>query len=300
MVGLDLSLMDKTLIEYTAFLSYYFRPEKIYFINVQPDLDIPDELREEFPGFDQPRDELIKVEMKEKVASFFPDHKDFDIEYEVIEGSARKEMLHWSHVKNIDLLIAGRKKDLKGSGMIPQQLARKVSCSVLFVPEKAKMSIRNILVPIDFSEYCSMALEEAHEIAKIDKEVKIHLQHAFEVPMGYSKTGKTEEEFAEIMKRHASKRMKKFLEETGKNADSYQLIYSFNQEHQSAADLINKAAHDMSADLIIIGARGRTALTALFLGSTAEKLITRDSDIPLLVVKHKAKTFSFWEMLESI
>lgn len=300
MVGLDLSLMDKTLIEYTAFLSYYFRPEKIYFVNVQPDLDIPDELRESYPEFDQPKDELIEKELKEKVASFFRDYQDFDIECEVIEGSPRKEMLHWAHVKNIDLFIAGRKKELEGSGMVPRQLARKMSCSILFVPEKVKMSLREILVPIDFSEYCNLALEEATEISKIDQAVKIHLQHAFEVPMGYSKTGKTEEEFAEIMEKHAQTRMKKFLEKGNHISDHMVQVFSFNQEHISPADLINKTAHEKEVDLIIIGARGRTALTALFLGSVAEKLISKDSDIPLLVVKHKAKTFSFWEMLSTI
>lgn len=300
MVGLDLSLIDKTLIEYTAFLSYYFRPEKIYFINVQPSLDIPDELRESFPEFDKPKDELLEAEMTEKVGTFFANYKDFDIEVEAIEGSARKEMLHWAHVKNVDLLIAGRKKELEGSGMVPQQLARKVSCSVLLVPEKVKMSLRDILVPVDFSEYCNLALEEARKISTIDPDVKIILQHAYEVPMGYTKTGKTEEEFARIMDKHAHARMMKFLEEGKHDTKQMEPVYTFNKEHHSPADAINKVAHEKKVDLIIIGARGRTALTALFLGSVAEKLIRQDSDIPLLVVKHKAKTFSFWEMLRSI
>lgn len=300
MVGLDLTLMDKTLIEYTAFLSYYFRPEKIYFINVQPDLDIPDELRTAYPEFDQPKDELIKEELKEKVRTFFGDYQDFDIDCEVFEGSPRKEMLHWAHVKNIDLLIAGRKKELQGSGMMPRQLARKISCSVLLVPEKVKMTLRDILVPVDFSDYCNMALEEAKEISKIDDAVKIHLQHAYDIPMGYSKTGKSEEEFAEIMEKHAQNRMEKFLNKGGHSQERMVKIFSYNHEELSPADVINKVAHESGIDLIIIGARGRTALTALFLGSVAEKLITKDSDIPLLLVKHKAKTFSFWEMLESI
>lgn len=300
MVGLDLSLMDKTLIEYTAFLSYYFRPEKIYFVNVQPSLDIPDELREAYPEFDQPKDELIKSEVREKIVSHFANYKDFDIEYKVIEGSPGKELLHWAHVKNVDLFITGRKQELQGSGMVPQQLARKISCSVLFVPEKVTMSLRDILVPVDFSDYSNLALEEAKAISKIDSAVKIHLQHSFEVPMGYSKTGKSEEEFAHIMEKHAHTRMMKFLEEGKHSSDRIEHVFTFNRERLSPADVINDTAHEEKVDLIIIGAKGRTALTALFLGSVAEKLINKDSDIPLLLVKHKAKSFSFWEMLSTI
>jgi nucleotide-binding universal stress UspA family protein len=300
MVGLDLTLMDKPLIEYAAFLHHYFQPQKIYFVNIQEDLDVPDDIREQFPEFAEPRDEVIKQEMKEKVGTYFPDYASFDVEFDVIEGSPRKEMLRWVHVKNIDLLLVGRKKELKGSGLLPQQLARKVPCSVLFIPEKTRMSLRELLVPLDFSEFSRMALEEALEIGKTDQEVTIHALHTYEVPQFYKKTGKTEKEFAIIMQEHAKERYQEFVQEINLNGTRVAPLLTLNQKRISPAVMIHDKAHEQGVDMIIIGARGRDNLSALFLGSVSEKLIQLSGDIPILVIKRKNKTFSLFDLIESV
>ena len=48
-------------------------------------------------------------------------------------------------------------------------------------------------------------------------------------------------------------------------------------------------AKEIGADGIIIGAKGRTAATALFIGSMAERLIQYNDSIPLLVTRPKGK-----------
>ena len=76
-------------------------------------------------------------------------------------------------------------------------------------------------------------------------------------------------------------------------------VFKYDSEG-SPANLANETAHQENADVILIGARGRTAATAIFLGSVTEKLLTLDSDIPLLIVKDKKKTFDFLELLKKI
>lgn len=51
------------------------------------------------------------------------------------------------------------------------------------------------------------------------------------------------------------------------------------------ADKITKQAENSSADLIVMGSHGRSALTAAFLGSIAYSIIHKDTKIPVLVVR---------------
>ena len=70
--------------------------------------------------------------------------------------------------------------------------------------------------------------------------------------------------------------------------------------HNSPGQLLNETAHDQKADLILIGSKGRTMGTSIFLGSVTEKLIKMDNDIPILIVKSKEKSFDFFELIKSI
>jgi nucleotide-binding universal stress UspA family protein len=302
MVGLDFTVMDTVLISYTAYLLRRLRPEKVYFLNIQEDLDVPDDIRDEFPMFDQPRDEKLLGEMKRKVAQYFPDWEAYDVELQVIEGSPQKEMVRWTHIKHIDLLILGNKNLRRGSGLIPQQLARKLTCSLLFVPEKASHQLRKVWVACDYSSFSKLAAEQGLELIKEEPHGSLHLQHIFTVPMGYYKTGKTEAQFVEIMRQHALKRYKSFVAELDLPPDGPDIspVCTYNATKKSPAAMVNERAHREEADLIIIGARGHSATTALLLGSFAEKVIKLDKDIPLLLAKHKDKSFSFFDMIDQL
>ena len=75
------------------------------------------------------------------------------------------------------------------------------------------------MVPIDFSRHSLMALHHAEEVAnKADADVS--LSHVYSVPVGYTKTGKTLQEFAEIMKKHAQNDCKTFLEKNKVKLDA--------------------------------------------------------------------------------
>jgi nucleotide-binding universal stress UspA family protein len=73
--------------------------------------------------------------------------------------------------------------------------------------------------------------------------------------------------------------------------------FTYDRDRRSPAPEINAEAHKIKADLIIIGARGRNRLTALFLGSVTEKLIRSDNDIPLLVIKSTENKFGLADVL---
>lgn len=301
MIGLDMTLMDEVLIRYTAFLCERLRPEKLYFVTVQESLDIPEEIRAEFPEMDAPRDEQVRADLARRVEGFFPEVGAWDAEYVVIEGSPRREILRWTHIKDVDLLIVGRKDRLKGSGITPVQLARKVSCSLLFVPERPPATLDTAIVGTDFSECAHLALDQALQVVETSEAPVIWVLHSFTVPMGYYKTGKTETQFAEIMKGHAARHYDDFIAPVQVPAHvKVAPILAYDARQESPAVMIHDRASREGADLIVVGARGRSAVTALLLGSVAERLLKLEGQTPLLLAKRKNVTFSFMDMIEAI
>ncbi|HXH19316.1 MAG TPA: universal stress protein [Chitinophagales bacterium] len=299
LAGIDFTPTDKAVIRYLSFLCGIIHPEKIYFINFQRNLDVPEGIREKFPELNRPRDEKFREQMMTEVQANFPGHEKYDIEYDVIEGVPLPEMLRWAHIKNVDLAVAGKKPEKEGTGLLAQQMARKGTCSMLFVPPAAKARLQIIFAAVDFSENSKLALDEAWKLAEPNKEVKLVCYHAYSLPSGYYKTGKTEEEFAAIMRGHAENRCKNFISELKIPASRITPLFEL-EDKLPLARMIKEAAEKCKADIILVGAKGRTNVTAILLGSVTEKLIKLNSDIPLLVVKQKDKSFRFLDFIKNV
>lgn len=300
MVGLDFTPMDKTLIEYVSFLARLVKPERLYFVNAQPGLEHPEDWLDEYPELDEPIDDKLKGEIDAELKQYFTSVEGLEVETLILKGSPTEKLLDYVTIKKIDLLIVGRKLSIKGSGLIPQKLARKVPASILFVSEGASPNIEKIVAAVDFSKNSRMALEEAIELANAQKStMPLNVLHTFRLPLGYYKTGKTEEEFTEIVKLNAQKKYRQLLSEIDLKGVEMKATYIRNVELETF-EAINKFAHEQQANLIVIGGKGRTNAAALFLGSVVEKLITVDMDIPLLVVKDKKATFGLLELLKKL
>ncbi len=300
MVGLDFTPMDKTLMEYASFLAAVLKPEKIYFVNAQEGLEDPEELLADYPELDEPIDEKLKAEIDTELAQYYKPVDGVVTESLILEGGAVEELDDYVQIKKIDLLIVGRKLDLKGKGVAAQRLARKVPASILFVPEGKAPKLQNILVSVDFSSNSRMALEEAIELAAKSESTKtISLLNTFRLPLGYYKTGKSEEEFTQIVVANATKKYEELLAQIDTKGIDIEPTFMRNKEHDTY-EAVYDFAHKQHTDMIVVGGRGRTNAAALFLGSTVEKLISVDMDIPLLVVKDKKATFGLLELLKQL
>jgi hypothetical protein len=110
-----------------------------------------------------------------------------------------------------DLVITGRKKSSKGSSIVSDRLARNLPCNFLIVPEGYESQLHNITVATDFSNHATLAIQKAIDIGGFDENIKIMAHHSYSVPTGYSTSGKSFEEFAEIMKVHAEKGMNEWF-----------------------------------------------------------------------------------------
>ncbi len=286
MVGLDFTLMDRAILEYLDMICDKIKPLKIYFTHIHRNLSVPDYIVKEFPQFREPLDEKMKKEMQEKVERFFPKVNKYDVEYEVIEGSPLKELLHRIEVKNIDLLFMGRKDQLPGNGVVPRQVARSCKSSVWFIPESGKQTLSNIVVPIDFSDYSKLAMEEALKIAATQDNVNIYPLHLYDMPNFGAGVTYGKEKLEPMIRSNAVDTYNEFISTL--NTDAYSIAPIFKLDpHYQGVKLVKEVVHQKNASLIIVGSQGKTGLKRWWLGSFTEKLIEANTDTPLLVIKSK-------------
>ncbi|WP_373523226.1 universal stress protein [Aquiflexum sp.] len=288
-VCLDQSELDATLVRFASFISNVNQTKKIYFTNVIRNLNIPKDVLEEFPHLIDNMVEERKAQMKEVVEMNFGEDHHVEFSYVVKEGQLSKKILKLAHEKSADMILVGRKVTLPGTGVVSQRLARRASCSLLIIPEKSEPKMEKLLVPSDFSDYSKDAMEEAILIVeKYGGNAEIVCQNVFTVPSGYHFTGKSYQEFTAIMLMHAEINFKKFIRKIDSKNIKINPVYTQDEDDDPVEDILAKAK-EIGADSIIIGAKGRTAATALFIGSMAERLIQLNDEFPLLVTRPKGK-----------
>ena len=146
-------------------------------------------------------------------------------------------------------------------------------------------SINNILVPIDFSEHSSKALEFAISLAK-GLGARLELLHCYpNNPGGISPYGIIlPENLDREMRDSASARMSEWRE----RAVSVGLDVDLTLTPAFPSEAISATAEEHGADLIVMGTRGLTGLGHILLGSVAERTI-RIAPCPVVTVKKEAE-----------
>jgi K+-sensing histidine kinase KdpD len=60
-------------------------------------------------------------------------------------------------------------------------------------------------------------------------------------------------------------------------------------------ELIVEYGRNAQVDLIVMGSKGRTVTSAILIGSLAEKIVFKSTDIPILIVKSRGENMGFLE-----
>lgn len=299
LVTLDNSEMDVRLIESASFISKLNQSSEVQFMNVIQNANVPDQILKEFPNLMDDAIEERKEKIRLNIDQYFANNNT-TIKLVIKHGQATKCILKHSANENIDLIILGRKNEKKGGGIIINRVARRAACSLLIIPKEFTRPIDNILVPIDFSDH---SLESMNLI--IDKcskylpKVKITSQNVYQVPSGYHSTGKTYQEFAAVMEENATKQYAHFSKKFHKNNLDISSLFTLDR-HEDVISTIKTTANAMKASVIVVGAKGLSSTAALFLGSSAEKLIQMDLRIPLFVFRAKGKQKGIVDYLMNI
>lgn len=295
-VSIDLSDLDEEVIRYASIITEMMDADRLYFLHVAKNLNLPDEVADNYPDLQAPVDETIKHEVETTVQQYFNERKNTQSTIDVIEGKPTDTLLKFAKRKDADLIICGKPLNSLKPAINIGKVAELSECSVLFVPKNADIKIDNLVIAMDFSQDAEHALEQAVKIAETGSDVKIYGHHVYTVPHGYYKTGKSYEEFADIMLENAKKDAHKFLKKYHLPDNICMMTYSLSED-EKIHDELKAFAEKNNADMILVGSRGRTAAAAILLGSVAERLLHYDNNIPLFVVKDKKAHMGFLEAL---
>lgn len=296
LVALDLTAMDDTIIRYTSFIAKIFKTERVYFFHVADSYDLPEEVKKNYPDLLAPQDESIHKLLEDKIKSEWVSDYNCEKSIELKEGNAIDQLLKWIDVKRVDMILMGKKIRSNGSGVMPQKVAKLAHASVMLVPENFENKLKKIVIPLDFSKHSKLAMQAATNIGK-EAGAEIFALNAYYIPSGYHKTGKSRDEFSEIMRKHAESDFEKFMK---KNGFDENIKCHFVLDEGSPADKIFDFAKNKQADLLIMGSKGRTGMASILLGSVTEKVINYQSDMPLVVIKDKDENMGFLKALLKI
>ena len=152
--------------------------------------------------------------------------------------------------------------------------------------------MKNILVPIDFSDYATNALQVAASIAK-QQNATITVIHMLGISDGVLASNAIQEQ-AEVQYylAQAKKRFNAYLDKPYlKDLKITKII----QNYKIFSEL-NAIALEQHSDLIVMGSHGASGFNELFIGSNTEKVV-RTSDIPVLIIKSPIPNFKIKKIL---
>lgn len=145
----------------------------------------------------------------------------------------------------------------------------------------AGLKVRRILVPVDFSETAEITLPYALAFAK-NMEARIVLMHVIEAVYPATETGLASLPVLDLPEeaKACRKRMQKLGQEFVPQHLLDRIVICRGLPHLE----IVKSAKRLKAGLIVIATHGRTGLSRLLMGSTAEHVV-RQAPCPVLTVR---------------
>jgi nucleotide-binding universal stress UspA family protein len=235
--------------------------------------------------------------LRELATAHFKGHGEEEMYCEVVKGSALVEILRYAHDKEIDAIIVGRSAQPVRGALLAKRLTRKATCTVLVLPITAQVRTDTIICPVRDSDCSANAVTMACDVAK-EVGAKIICLNVYQVHPGYSRTGASLEEAEaalETAARHECERLLSRVDTQGVPVKT-QCVPDL---YDKPVPVILEAAARASADLIVIGARGRSGAAGVLLGAVTEQLIL-GSPIPVLAVKKKGECIGILRALLTI
>lgn len=148
--------------------------------------------------------------------------------------------------------------------------------------------MKRIIVPIDFSEQSEFALEAAANLAqKYGSElIVLHMLELSNAILTTNGTAINDE--AVFYLKLAEQKFEAFLDKPYLEGVKVTPIV----KHFKVFSEVNEVANEHQANLIVMGSHGASGVKEALIGSNTEKVV-RNSDIPVLVIKHNPILLDF-------
>jgi nucleotide-binding universal stress UspA family protein len=157
-------------------------------------------------------------------------------------------------------------------------------------------SIKNILIPTDFSETANLAVAHGAHMAHLFK-AKIYLLHSVETTMYVGGPGEP------VLVQEAEKMYNLGVEQLNKVAEEIKQKYDVDLVTLTVsgkpAAAITQAVKDNNIDIIIMGTHGASGFEEFFMGSNAHKVVNL-SPCPVISIRLTTKNIGFSNIIMPI
>ncbi len=208
------------------------------------------------------------------------------VQLDAATGSPFVELLRRVRDASADLLVLGSNgasDPSKGAGVLATKCVRKAAAKVLLVRADHSEPFKKVVACIDFSETSHRVIEQAIRVAQQD-EASLCLLHVFSPPWKGANYGPKPS--AEDEQHHSdslNERMQAALGPFEREIHALQ-VETKVVENARESDGIVQFLDGSEADLVVVGTRGRTGISAILLGTVAEHIV-RESPCSVLAVK---------------
>ncbi|MFT5409408.1 MAG: nucleotide-binding universal stress UspA family protein, partial [Verrucomicrobiales bacterium] len=245
-------------------------------------------------SFDSPKTEILE-KIRAQLSSFAAGHLPAELKFEsdVFVGRPYDELERASNSFSADLVILGSHGLTVGShrvGNIATRSVRKLPRPVLLVRESHVGEFKTVVAAIDLSDTSAPVLQQAATIAAGDKS-KLHILHVHCPPWlwlsssVYGINSVPNPEYETEYRRTLDDQLASAILPIREEFPDLEIIDTI-VEDESTAPVIRDYLIENNADLAVIGSHGSGGLKAMFLGTTAERMIC-DSPCSVLTVKAK-------------
>ena len=290
MVGLGLNDSDDAILKYLGYLTGHIPVKTARFVHVIPAIYLFDRKNGaesyQFEKYDLKQEAADGVAAK--IATHISSKNKVAVEFDVRDGDPLDELMQSAESADADLIVIGKNTKRDHHGILAKNFARKVKSNALLVPDKAKLALRNIVVPVDFSPNSIEALRTAVAVSKCyEKPPVITALNVFEMPIFQAYlVRKSLDEMRRILMEDRQSAFRSFLDTYLLPEDRKRVKTAIvEQTHPGVGNFIMDHAVDNKADLIVMGAKGHSKIGLLLMGSVTEKILELTKRIPVLVVK---------------
>ncbi len=271
---------DRPLIAYARLLAGRRFSRWFHFVHVRTPARIAD---------DPQPDAQVQQNCEALVAEQFTDGMEAGWSCHVVTGVRIDALIEFISNHHCTVVLLGHRSSRSGQRSLARRLAMVAPCSVWLAPDGAPISVRRIMVPVDFSDHSAESLEVAVALAR-----RLGVPDCLAVNVFSDPSTIRYDERIDELRRSGEEAFRQFLaplDIEGVEVDTLTI------EGNNVARTLLHVAKQREVDLLVMNTRGRSRSASILLGSVTAQVMGETS-IAVLAVKHYGAMLNLFQALQ--
>lgn len=283
LIALDMSEMDHVLVGYLKVVLELIDVEKMVFLHNVRLRELPNEMRRTETLSKIKGRVKAKIENQLKASQLLFNNYEIRVETEEFSENAFDRV---TKQHKVDLVVLGNKQHLEGDGGLAQKLIRLLPCDMLLIPETIGLSSKKYLCAIDFSKYSKSVYNVGKFLTGKSLGSHLLLIHVAKVPVHFF-LGLSETEIKKLLKEETESKKMKWVKQHQISSE----IEIIQADGKHIASTILQYAELNKVAIVIMGVKGVSTITNLFIGGVTNEIFHHETNSAILVLKSSESFF---------